>query len=195
MSHTFSKTWVSEETKEYEIWARIRDEMARICPHSPFVPKMFKEWLRHRVAIKEYDSTEIMQRIIYKTKKDGAIVPMDTVLGGRKFDDRRTLVLARESIWRVPAEEIRPGLVLAPWPTHEEYKHEGDDRNKSGYSRPPPLPRGPGNETVNGNVRRHYPNRHLMKWAGWQLEAGRVIMMFQWRHLPSRWLGGRFGWI
>lgn len=153
MAYTASKTWISHEAREQESWVKIRDNLARIAPLSPFTPKTFLEWIDHRLD----NNAEEMERTLAKIakKKDNKVptVPVCQILGGRKFNDHLSLVLARGSIWR-PREEPAPGRRLAVWPTYEEFKHEGDDRFKSGYSRFPPLPRDPGNETVNWKQRK-----------------------------------------
>jgi hypothetical protein len=154
MSHTASKTWVSDETKEHEIFVRVRDSMSHLVPRSPFVPRTFMDWLAHRLATKEDVHKDYIRRIELKQVKAkiNNKVPLGAPLGGRKFDDHLTCVLARESIWTT-AKTPSPGRPLAPWPTYEELKHEGDDRNKSGFCRFPPLPRDPGNSTVNWKQR------------------------------------------
>lgn len=154
MSHTASKTWISDETREFEAWVKIRDSMSRISPKSPFVPKTFKEWLAYQVSKREEERQRIVRKIISKQanpKRKGRVV--NPAMGGRLFDDQLALVLAKDTIWR-PLQDRGRGRPRAPWPTHDEFKHEGDDRNKSGYSRFPPLPREPGNETVNWKQRK-----------------------------------------
>ncbi|WEW60836.1 hypothetical protein PRK78_006324 [Emydomyces testavorans] len=154
MSHTTSKTWVSPEAKEFETWAKVRDAISRISPRSPFAPKTFADWLAHRVAVKEDQLRNVASKIATVKKREGyEEVSLLPIFRGKQIEDQLALVLARETIWR-PSLEPRPGRRIAPWPSYEEYKHEGDDRNKSGYSRFPPLPRDPGNETVNWKQRK-----------------------------------------
>lgn len=155
MSHTASKTWVSDEAKEYEIWSRTRDAMARISPGSPFMPKTFAEWIAHRLAKKEEDRNRAEEQIGQReSEKEESPAPVQPSFGGKQFEEQHLApVLASESIWR-SSEEPLPGRAQAPWPSLEEFKHEGDDRSKSNYSRFPPLPRDPGNETVNWKQRK-----------------------------------------
>ncbi|EAS36114.1 uncharacterized protein CIMG_01468 [Coccidioides immitis RS] len=157
MSYSASKTWVSPQTKELETWTKIRDSIMRISPRSPFIPKTFADWLEHRVAIKEDQLRKVARKIArISGRDDRQEITIHPVLGVKEIEDRRALVLARETIWRQSLESF-PGRRLAPWPSYEEYKHEGDDRSKSGYRRFLPLPRDPGNVTVNWKQRKPLP--------------------------------------
>ena len=53
-----------------------------------------------------------------------------------------------------PPEEERPE---APWPSYEEMKEEGNERNTSQYRRFLALPREPCNDTVNWKQRKAIP--------------------------------------
>lgn len=154
MSHTASKTWVSDETKEHEAFVKARDSMSHVVPRSPFVPWTFADWVAHRLATKEDAHRGAIRQIEARQSKvkPSKKIPLDPAMGGKIFDDNLACVLARESIW-TNSESPVPGRPSAPWPIYEELKHEGDDRNRSGFSRFPPLPRGPGNETVNWKQR------------------------------------------
>ncbi|PGH27273.1 hypothetical protein AJ80_00983 [Polytolypa hystricis UAMH7299] len=154
MSHTASKTWVSKETKEYEAWTKVRDSVVHISPLSPYIPKSFGEWIALKIAQKEAICSRIARRIATRneTRDHAAVIAVSPALGVKELSDNLSLVLARETIW-VPVERYPADRLLAAWPTIDELKHEGDDRSKSGYSRFPPLPRDPGNETVNWKQR------------------------------------------
>ncbi|EFR03892.1 hypothetical protein MGYG_06890 [Nannizzia gypsea CBS 118893] len=154
MSHTTSKTWVSEETREYEAWARARDSMSYVAPKSPFVPATFKEWLALKLLKKEEDKRKIAQSLAMKQKKLNKItMKTDKLFRGKRLRDRLGLVLATETIWG-PLSDPGSGRQNAYWPSREEFKHEGDDRCRSGYSRFPPLPRVLANATVNWKQRK-----------------------------------------
>ncbi|PGH36838.1 hypothetical protein GX50_00295 [[Emmonsia] crescens] len=155
MSHTASQTWVSKKTKEREAWGRVRNMMVYVAPKSPFTPRTFRGWIAHRLAWMEEERGRIVSQAITRRANENGWseqAPVGPVLGGKKLPDGLALVLARETIWvrRRGYPSVRK---LAPWPSYEELKHEGDDRSKSGYSRFPPLPRGRGNETVNWKQR------------------------------------------
>lgn len=165
MSYTASKTWVSEETQEFENWVKIRDSMTRIAPKSPFIPRTFQEWLSYKVLKKEDDRQKALQALISKQRKSNdRAMGMKRIFEGKTVNDQLSLVLASKSIWR-PSIGSAHTDKFAPWPTHEEYKHEGDYRSRSGYSRFPPLPREPGNETVNWKQRKPL-NQHLFDEVG-----------------------------
>ncbi len=79
--------------------------------------------------------------------KAGLVHGIGPAFGGKIFDWSRGAVLSQKTIWSVwyqPPEDYPS----APWPSMEEMKEEGDERNTSGYKRFPALPRVPGNETV-----------------------------------------------
>lgn len=145
---------MSESTKEYEAFVKVRDSMTYIAPNSPFVPPTFADWIAHRIEVKEEEYKDIASKIALReaTRNKSAQFPLRPILKGREFEDHRALVLAMESIW-ISSLAPRPGRPQAPWPSYEELKHEGDDRSRSGYSRFPPLPRDPGNITVNWKQR------------------------------------------
>jgi hypothetical protein len=148
MSHTASNTWVSFDTKQYEIFVKMRENMLHIAPHSPFVPQKFDDWLEHRIAVIENTQNRMMSQLKKRETKGDIQEP----LGGKKFGDFLSCVLSRASIW-IDDGGDRPGRPSAPWPSQEELKHEGYERSKSGYQRFPPLPRVPGNATVNWKQR------------------------------------------
>lgn len=154
MSHTTSKTWVSEETREYEAWMRVRDSMSYVVPRSPFVPTTFKEWLALRLFKKVEDKHRMARSLAIKQQKFcKTATKTDKLFRGRRLRDRLGLVLAAETIWG-PLSDPGSGRQNAYWPSRDEFKHEGDDRCRSGYSRFPPLPRVLANETVNWKQRK-----------------------------------------
>lgn len=125
-----------------------------ISPNSPFIPVDIKGWLAHRVEVAQ-DNIEKINRAISlrRTEKASACnMKIQPALGGRRPEDFRSTVLAQRTIWR-PDELDNPSRPQAPWPDSSERKHEGYQRVRSGYSRFPPLPRVPGNPTVNWKQR------------------------------------------
>jgi hypothetical protein len=153
-SYSGSLTWVSNETKEREVLGKIQANLAYIAPQSPFVPGTMEDWIDHRLAINQQEISDGLRKIdIKKGKKESECKEtIKPAFGGRDFEDFRSLVLAQESIWR-PGEPMKPARPHAPWPDPSERKHEGYQRSRSGYSRFPPLPRVPGNATVNWKQR------------------------------------------
>ncbi|KAK2735207.1 hypothetical protein FQN57_001312 [Myotisia sp. PD_48] len=168
MSYSASKTWVSEETKEFENWVKTRDSMMCIAPKSPFIPKSFREWLCYKVLKKEDERRKVLRDLTARqTRSDKKTARINRIFAGKILNDQLSLVLASKSIWSPLLGSANSGQ-FAAWPTYDEYKHEGDDRNKSRYSRFPPLPREPGNETVNWKQRKPL-DQHAFDELGRQL--------------------------
>jgi hypothetical protein len=154
MSYTSSKTWVAPKMAEQEKFdiARNNLEKMEFIPRSPFVPKTMDEWLAHRIAFAEDAKQEELKRLSDKQAASGPTsmggkVRVVPPLVGKRFRDNRSTVLALQSTW-TPWYEPTEKHPQAPWPSPEEMKEEGDERNTSGFGRFPPLPRVPGNETV-----------------------------------------------
>lgn len=154
MSYTSSKTWVAPKMVEQEKFdvARNNLEKMEFIPRSPFVPKTMDEWLAHRIAFAEDAKQEELKRLSDKQAASGPTstggkVRVVPPFVGKRFRDNRGTVLALQSTW-APWYEPTEKHPQAPWPSPEEMKEEGDERNTSGFGRFPPLPRVPGNETV-----------------------------------------------
>ncbi|KAE8549214.1 hypothetical protein TMatcc_000187 [Talaromyces marneffei ATCC 18224] len=149
-----SLSWVSDKTRERDSFRRIRLNIGHTAPNSPLVPVDMNGWLTHRVEVVE-DNIERMNRAIELRRMEKVSffkANIQTALDGRRFGDFRSTVLAQTTIWR-PDEVSNPSRPQAPWPDSGERKHEGYQRVRSGYSRFPPLPRVPGNPTVNWKQR------------------------------------------
>lgn len=154
MSHTNSKTWVAPKMAEQEKFALVMENLTRMefIPRSPFVPTNLSEWLAHRVAFAEDTRREEMKKLANREATHGSGLGMGRVrigpaFGGRQFGGNRSPVLALESTWS-PWYQPTETYPQALWPSAEEMKEEGDERNTSGFGRFPALPRVPGNETV-----------------------------------------------
>lgn len=124
--------------------------MEFVAPKSPFVPSTLKEWLLHRALVLEARTRHIKSRI--RDSKEDDEEKAQLVLHEWQLRDTRSLVLSQETIWRNHGTDdtSRP---QAPWPDSSERKHEGYQRVRSGYKRFLPLPRVPGNQTVNWKQR------------------------------------------
>ena len=139
---------------EQEKFAIVLDNLTRMefIPRSPFVPRTMGEWLAHRVAFAEDVRKEEAAKLANMQAKSGSSfssgrVRIGPAFGGKQFRDNRSPVLALQTIW-TPWYEPTEQYPQAPWPSAEEMKEEGDERNTSGFGRFPALPRVPGNETV-----------------------------------------------
>ncbi|GAD99778.1 hypothetical protein CPC735_049740 [Paecilomyces variotii No. 5] len=153
MSHSASRTWVSAETKEYEAFIKVRENVCHVAPGSPFVPWTWPDWIAHRLAVGEDTRKEIIKKLTAKeSQRAGTKRKIQPALAGRDFGDHLTCVLLEDSMWTKSITE-RPDRPQAPWPCQDELQHEGNHRCKSGFRRFYPLPRVPGNATVNWKQR------------------------------------------
>jgi len=125
-----------------------------VAPESPFIPRSWKDWVAHRLEVKEVGQKSIQNRIsakeTYNRRESRArVMPL---LNGKVWKDNFGAVVAFETVF-VPWYKSSEDRVEPPWPNYEEFKHEGDDRERSKYRRQLPLPRKPGNATVNWKQR------------------------------------------
>ena len=150
MAHTNSKTWTSAEIAEKERWENVDKGMKRMrFDRSPFFPKTLDEWLVHRADYTAQQAESEKHRLAQRSQA-GPAIKRHTVrlpLGGKAFNDNRSLVLSYCSVWS-PGFGTAGGGDVAPWPAPHEFREEGDERHTSGFRRFLPVPRVPGNETV-----------------------------------------------
>ena len=134
----------------------------RLIPRSPFVPKSFNQYVlfrRERVeAIARREMKKLAQRnhpTVYPLSQI-APVKVGPAMGGQRFNDGLSAVLAQPTMW---SHEYEPSAAKpqAPWPTLEEMKEEGDEMATSEYGRFLGLPRVPANETVVWKQRHFLP--------------------------------------
>lgn len=155
MSYTNSKTWVAPEAAEKERWDSVSVNLGRmtLIPRSPFVPQTFSAWLDHRAGWLQDQADEEMlvaanlQAERKANMRAGFVNGIGPAFGGRIFNCNRGAVLSQLTMWSVWYQPPQDNA-CAPWPSMEEMKEEGDERNTSGFNRFPALPRVPGNETV-----------------------------------------------
>lgn len=153
-AHSQSKTWKSKDTKDKDQYARLSALLHHFVPESPFVPRSYPVWVQHRASMNAMEMEKMKRNIAIKQARNtvDAKIAIRPVLDGKTFDDNRSAVLAHETIWAswsVPTEKHPEAL----WPDRTEFQYEGDDRAKSEVGRFLPLPRKPGNETVNWKAR------------------------------------------
>lgn len=172
-SHTSSWTWVAPKSavqEEFEAWLVVEEaewEFTRegltemdFIRSSPFVPTTFNEWLQHRAGLLEDARKEGVRKLDAMKTAGPDNVRILPPFQGKQFWDNRGTVLSEQTIW-TPNYMPTNDHPQAPWPSLEEMKEEGDERNTSGFGRFPALPRvPPGNETVGWkqrNVVNAYP--------------------------------------
>lgn len=153
-AHSQSMTWKSDEAKEKDQYARLSTLLHHFVPDSPFVPHSYAVWVKHRASMNEIEMENVKKRIATKESRNSLTVkvPIKPVLDDKTFADNRSAVLAHETIWApwsMPTNDHPEAL----WPDRIEFRYEGDGRAKSDVGRFLPLPRLPGNETVNWKAR------------------------------------------
>ncbi|MCJ1400863.1 hypothetical protein MMC11_004072 [Xylographa trunciseda] len=147
-SHTNSRVWVSPLEKIQDRWLVIKDNLSRVrFDRSPFVPQDRPGYFEHLASQAEDLAKKEKKRLEQFEAERGGHHSWIIPFSGKSFSDNRSAVLAVPSIWSMwyQAPQTRPE---APWPTHDEFREEGDERHTSGFGRFLPLPRVPGNETV-----------------------------------------------
>ncbi|KAK5690141.1 hypothetical protein LTS12_028822, partial [Elasticomyces elasticus] len=145
ISHTASKGWFSEQSREYEAFSRARCNYGHIAPLSPVLPRTWSEWIKHRIFVEEGTQSQGLRRLaIKKLMKRIQIseAEYEPPFADKTFEDHLSSVLARESIW-LPSYTGPPDREQARWPTHEEMKLEVKYWGYSRYRRSLPLPRVP----------------------------------------------------
>ena len=175
--------WVEVHKNLKEMSLIIENPQSPYNPHvvdreSFCVPKNLNEWIEHRKEYANDRAREARQRLYAMQEHKlrprhsdlpppGDMAPITVApFGGREFRDGRSAVLAMPTTWtpwksstRVDqgsSEGIRP---QALWPCPEEMREEGNERNTSQFGRFMPLPRAPGNPTVNWKQKKVLPMR------------------------------------
>ncbi len=153
-AHSQSKTWKSSDTKEKDQYARLSTLLHHFVPESPFVPRSYAVWVQHRALMNALEMDNMKMNIAIKQSRNtvAAKIAIKAVLDGKTFNDNRSTVLSHETIW-APWSSPTVQHPEAFWPDRTEFQYEGDDRAKSDVGRFLPLPRKPGNETVNWKAR------------------------------------------
>jgi hypothetical protein len=153
-AHSQSKTWKSNDTKQKDQYARLSTLLHHFAPVSPFIPRTYGVWVQHRASMNTMEMENMKKNIAIKQSRNtvAAKVPIRSLLDGKTYTDNRSSVLSLETIWASwssPTDKHPEAL----WPDRTEFQYEGDDRAKSDVGRFLPLPRKPGNETVNWKAR------------------------------------------
>ena len=120
-------------------------------PFSPFVPRTYSEYLGHRASVEATKAKRAAfleeQMILDKILKSKGQPRIESKFESRNFTDGRSAVLCLPTIW---SKWYAPGAdrPQAPWPSDDEMKEEGNQRNSSSFGRCLALPRVPANDTV-----------------------------------------------
>ena len=153
-AHSQSKSWKSSDARDKDQYARLSTLLHHFVPESPFVPRTYAVWVQHRASMNAMEMENIKRSISIKQSRNtvAAKIAIKLLLEGKTFTDNRSAVLSHETIW-APWSSPTDKHPEALWPDRTEFQYEGDDRAKSDVGRFLPLPRKPGNETVNWKAR------------------------------------------
>ncbi len=181
MSHTSSKTWLSDESKERDRFLPIWNALRRTYQPKALVPWEFAEWLRHREAVTRAERKQLSRHLEKHDEKARLerlnVPPLQKAFGGKVFKGNRSAILAQETMWcqewYVPE---RWGGTL--WPGVQERRFEGEQRASSGYSRYPCLVR----DWQHGNTSLHFECVKLLSW--FDLDKVRTIPSLEDVYLP-----------
>lgn len=175
VTHSNSRTWTREAMTEKEKWLHLEKNMKHMRflhsdldhafteklrkmehyilpePFSPFVPRTYSEYLGHRASVEATKAKRAAfleeQMILDKILKSKGQPRIESKFESRNFTDGRSAVLCLPTIW---SKWYAPGAdrPQAPWPSDDEMKEEGNQRNSSSFGRCLALPRVPANDTV-----------------------------------------------
>lgn len=144
MPYDSKKAWISPETRENERYLTIMNSMRRLFPKSE-VAKMDKSlYLAHREAVLK-DERKRLEVSLAAKLEDRRHPPIPNPLKVKDFQDCRGAILCQKTIW---CAGFRQKEELAPWPSNQEMRWEGDDRAKTGVGRFLPIPREQGSAAV-----------------------------------------------
>ncbi|KAL8963523.1 MAG: hypothetical protein Q9183_005002 [Haloplaca sp. 2 TL-2023] len=150
-TYSNSQTWVSPLTNAKDEWKRISHGLHALNlnhpDHSPFVPKEFPDYIKHKAEHLNDRKKEILRRFQQRQFASADQENIAPAFNGIEFNDNRSAVLGLESMW-CPWYSPTKQHPEAPWPNKEEMREEGDERHTSQFGRFMALPRNPGNETV-----------------------------------------------
>ncbi|OCK79654.1 hypothetical protein K432DRAFT_405393 [Lepidopterella palustris CBS 459.81] len=146
MSHTYSLSWASPETKEAERYQVVMNAMRRLFPKTDFNDMDMPTWLEQRQAIIQARGRQLGRSVAFREdQRERGLPPITKLMRGREPKENRGAVLCQQTIWCLKWDMKAD---KAPWPSLSELKWEGDDRAKTSVGRYLPLPREPGNATV-----------------------------------------------
>lgn len=154
MSHTFSKTWLSDRVKEHNAFIKFRLSCIRIAPKSCFIPQKLSEWIDHRLWT-------IENKMSLSQKRTSELGQGPKLFYGKKFEDNLSPVLAERTVWTT----IHPSRALDPWPNNVELKGKGEKgKNNWGLHCHIPLPSKPDHEAISWKHRTAYTLDELVQF-------------------------------
>lgn len=152
-SWSHSKRWMSEETKERMAYSKMMLNLRHIgADKSPFIPQNIAELAAFKADVAEANQEELTRtvgrRLAEFRRRQGLTqqqtghgqkdVKVGKLLGGKRFEDKLSPVLAAENCFN---EDITDeNCVIRNWPSLAQLKEEGD-RRAGRHGRYFPLPR------------------------------------------------------
>ncbi|KAF2190894.1 hypothetical protein K469DRAFT_736593 [Zopfia rhizophila CBS 207.26] len=147
-------TATSPENREHNQYLLIRNSMRRLFPLSDVARWTYAEYIQHRKDILKDEQDRLAAKLAQKEKEATLnLQPIMPAFRDKKIPEfygpllygaSRGAVLCEPTIWCQGWEQGKEEI--APWPTWQEMKWEGDDRAKTHVGRFLPLPREPGPE-------------------------------------------------
>ena len=157
--------WLSPEARELQALNRARP---KLCRHSPYLPTNLRDLTTHKADVAAASERRTNRKVAYhmrvlelrmaeqQSRFPTPPPPLREPLDGKThlFTTNQSAVLAKPTIF-CPNYHLSREWTLAPWPSRQEVKYEGDDRIATDklHGRFLPAPRVPGNGTVNWQQR------------------------------------------
>jgi hypothetical protein len=148
-----SRTWISPQVEEIQTKQRLNLYRKKLCPRSPFwtvdfdLRKHREEWDASLRRITKGQVRRVHQESDMLSSLDAHVISsIRPALHGKVFDTHRSIVLALPTVFTHHLGRRR----MAPWPSRDEMKYEGDDRISTDrlHGRFLPAPRVDSDEAV-----------------------------------------------
>ncbi|KAK6428743.1 hypothetical protein LTR95_015112 [Oleoguttula sp. CCFEE 5521] len=158
-----SRKWINPAVLDKKKDTSLASAKIKICRNSPFFPSTAQELIRHQTEYAALLAADKLAKLrlaisppIIRLPFSG-ILTKDSARSLEALPSTHSLVLGIRTLF-TPAF-TSTSQPLAPWPSRSELKYEGDDRVATDalHRRFLPLPRMPGNETVNWQHRNVVP--------------------------------------
>nr|OQO26041.1 hypothetical protein B0A51_06898 [Rachicladosporium sp. CCFEE 5018] len=184
-----SRKWINPAVLDKKKDTSLTSAKIKICRNSPFFPSTAQELIRHQIEYATLLAAHRLAKIRQAISPPVIRLPFSGILTEDSTCSLDTLPSAYSTVLSIhtlftPAytSTLQP---LAPWPSRSELKYEGDDRIATDalHRRFLPLPRMPGNETVNWQHRNVLPQ---YAFEDFYLEI-REEEVFERSHVVGEW--------
>lgn len=145
-----SRTWVSPDNQLMARWTFIRNSMRRLFRKSEVAQWKYGDYIAHREAMLGSQKNTLTKTVSQKEQECELGIPQlhakdyasfDAILARHNLtmEGNASRVLGEKTIWCI--DWMNGKDEIAPWPTIQEMKWEGDDRAKTAVGRFPAIPR------------------------------------------------------